>query len=218
MKKKLFIAGLVLFMGFLMTACGNSSSAQNEAAMNTIQSYDLSEEQYELMSVVAPDALEAITQFTVDETYKSVCVGYDYYEKGQLVAKNCAESEIPFSYDFGPQNTYGKIYAYIDNNIDEELAVINILGKGSDVDETDSTGSKSPLSNDNQSFNDMESYTESVLLEPVATEKNKKIYIRAEIGDSDEDFEVSGDISSLMSHKKMLASIDKAFVFYAIFK
>ena len=62
MKKKLFIAGLVLFMGFLMTACGNSSSAQNEAAMNTIQSYDLSEEQYELMSVVAPDALEAITQ------------------------------------------------------------------------------------------------------------------------------------------------------------
>ena len=64
----------------------------------------------------------------------------------------------------------------------------------------------------------MESYTESVLLEPVAIEKNKKIYIRAEIGDSDEDFEVSGDISSLMSHKKMLASIDKAFVFYAIFK
>ena len=56
MKKKLFIAGLVLFMGFLMTACGNSSSAQNEAAMNTIQSYDLSEEQCELMSVVAPDA------------------------------------------------------------------------------------------------------------------------------------------------------------------
>ena len=73
MKKKLFIAGLVLFMGFLMTACGNSSSAQNEAAMNTIQSYDLSEEQYELMSVVAPDALEAITQFTGATCCQELC-------------------------------------------------------------------------------------------------------------------------------------------------
>ena len=43
MNKKLLIAGIVLLMSFLMTACGDNSSVQNEAAMNTIQLYDYSD-------------------------------------------------------------------------------------------------------------------------------------------------------------------------------
>ena len=70
MNKKLLITGLVLFMGFLMTACGDSSLVQNEAAMNTIQPYSLSDEDSEMVSLVAPGAEDAITQFAC---YYSVC-------------------------------------------------------------------------------------------------------------------------------------------------
>ncbi len=56
MKKKLLIAVITVLMGFLMTACGNSSSVQNEAAMNTIQPYSLSDEDSEMVTLVAPGA------------------------------------------------------------------------------------------------------------------------------------------------------------------
>jgi hypothetical protein len=88
MNRKLLIAGIAVLMGFLMTACGDSSSAQKETAMNTIQPYSLSDDESEMVSVVAPSAEDTITQFAVDETYKRVCVGYDYYEQGKLVKKN----------------------------------------------------------------------------------------------------------------------------------
>ena len=101
MKKKLLIIGLAVSLVFLITACGNDtsgSSSQNEAAMNTIQPYSLSDEDSEMVSLVAPGAEDAITQFAVDETYKRVCVGYDYYERGKLVEENDAKCEFSFTY------------------------------------------------------------------------------------------------------------------------
>ena len=213
MNKKLLITGLVLFMGFLMTACGDSSLVQNEAAMNTIQPYSLSDEDSEMVSLVAPGAEDA----TVDETYKRVCVGYDYYEQGELVKKNKVKSEFPFTYDSGPKDSYGKICTFVDN----DDIVINIYGKVYDKDgkpaEADGLGSKEPLSNEHLTLDDMNTYSECMLESPVNIEKNKKIYIYATIGDNDDDLEVV-DISTLMEDKKLLSSYDKCFVFYAIFK
>ena len=54
MKKKLLIIGLAVSLVFLVTACGNDtsgSSSQNKAAMNTIQLYDYSDRESDLMSV-----------------------------------------------------------------------------------------------------------------------------------------------------------------------
>ena len=116
MNRKLLIAGIAVLMGFLMTACGDNSSAQKETAMNTIQPYSLSDEESEMVSVVAPSAEDTITQFAVDETYKGVSVGYDYYEKGELVKKNKAKSEFMFTYDSGPKDSYGKICTFVDDD------------------------------------------------------------------------------------------------------
>ena len=220
MKKKLLIIGLAVSLVFLITACGNDtsgSSSQNEAAMNTIQPYSLSDEDSEMVSLVAPGAEDAITQFAVDETYKRVCVGYDYYEQGELVKKNKVKSEFPFTYDSGPKDSYGKICTFVDN----DDIVINIYGKVYDKDgkpaEADGLGSKEPLSNEHLTLDDMNTYSECMLESPVDIEKNKKIYIYATIGDNDDDLEVA-DISTLMEDKKLLSSYDKCFVFYAIFK
>ena len=217
MKKKLLIIGLVLFMGFLMTACGDSSLVQNEAAMNTIQPYSLSDEDSEMVSLVAPSAEDAITQFAVDETYKRVWFGYDYYEQGKLVKENDAKCEFPFTYDSGPKDSYGKICTFID---DDDI-VINIYGKAYDKSgkpaEADGLGSQEPFSNEHLTLDDVETISISMLDGPVDIEKNKKIYIFATIGDNDDDLEVA-DISTLMEDNKLLSSYDKCFAFYAIFK
>ena len=217
MNRKLLIAGIAVLMGFLMTACGDSSSVQNEAAMNTIQPYILSDEDSEMVNLVAPGAEDAITQFAVDETYQRVCVGYDYYEQGKLVKENDAKCEFPFTYDSGSKDSYGKICTFID----DDNIVINIYGKAYDKSgkpaEADGLGSKEPLSNEHLTLDDMNTYSECMLESPVNIEKNKKIYIYATIGDNDDDLEVA-DISTLMEDKKLLSSYDKCFVFYAIFK
>ena len=217
MDKKLLIAGIVLLMSFLMTACGDSSSVQNEAAMNTIQPYNLSDEDSEMVSLVAPGAEDAITQFAVDKTYQRVCVGYDYYEHGKLVKKNKTKSDFPFTYDGGPKDSYGKICTFVDN----DDIVINIYGKAYDKDgkpaEADGLGSKEPLSNEHLTLDDVNINSISMLDGPVDIEKNKKIYIFAAIGDNDDDFEVT-DILTLMEDKKLLSSYDKCFVFYATFE
>ena len=220
MNKKLLIIGLAVSLVFLITACGNDtsgSSSQNEAAMNTIQPYSLSDEDSEMVSLVAPGAEDAITQFAVDETYKGVSVGYDYYEKGKLVKKNKAKSEFMFTYDSGPKDSYGKICTFVD---DDDI-VINIYGKAYDKSgkpaEADGLGSKEPFSNEHLTLDDVETISISMLDGPVDIEKNKKIYILATIGDNDDDLEVA-DISMLMKDKKLLSSYDKCFVFYAIFK
>ena len=220
MKKKLLIIGLAVSLVFLITACGNDtsgSSSQNEAAMNTIQPYSLSDEDSEMVSLVAPGAEDAITQFAVDETYKGVSVGYDYYEKGKLVKKNKAKSEFMFTYDSGPKDSYGKICTFVD---DDDI-VINIYGKvygkGGKPAEANGLGSKEPLSNEDLTLDDVNTNSNCMLEGPVDIEKNKKIYIFATIGDNDDDLEVA-DISTLMEDKKLLSSYDKCFVFYAIFK
>ena len=216
MNKKLLITGLVLFMGFLMTACGDSSLVQNEAAMNTIQPYSLSDEDSEMVSLVAPGAEDAITQFAVDETYKRVCVGYDDYEQGELVKENDAKCEFPFTYDSGPKDSYGKICTFID--VDD--VVINIYGKAYDkngkIAEADGLGSKEPLSNDHLTLDDVNSCSACMLAGPVDIEKNKKLYIYATIGDNEE-IEIA-DISKLMENKELFSIYDKAFVFYVIFQ
>ena len=217
MNRKLLIAGIAVLMGFLMTACGDSSSAQKEAAMNTIQQYSLSDEESEIVNVVAPNAEDTITQFAVDETYKRVSVGYDYYEHGKLFKENDAKCEFPFTYDSGSKDSYGKICTFID----DDNIVINIYGKAYDKSgkpaEADGLGSKEPLSNEHLTLDDVNTYSECMLESPVNIEKNKKIYIYATIGDNDDDLEVA-DISTLMEDKKLLSSYDKCFVFYAIFK
>jgi hypothetical protein len=204
-------------MGFLMTACGDSSLVQNEAAMNTIQPYSLSDEDSEMVSLVAPSAEDAITQFAVDETYQRVCIGFDYYERGKLVKENDAKCEFPFTYDSGPKDSYGKICTFID----DDNIVINIYGKAYDksgkLAEADGLGSKEPFSNEHLTLDDVNTISISMLDGPVDIEKNKKIYIYATIGDNDDDLEVA-DISTLMEDKKLLSSYDKCFVFYAIFK
>lgn len=217
MNKKLLIVGLAALMGFFMTACGESPAGQNEAAMNTIQSYNLTDEDNEMVSLVAPESEEAITQFAVDETYKRVCVGYDYYENGELVKKNRVKSEYPFTYDSGPNDSYGKICTFID---DDDI-VINIYGKaydkGGNISEAGAVGNKESLSNEALTMDDVDTISNSMLDGPVDIEKNKKIYIYATIGDNDDDLEVA-DISTLMEDKKLLSSYDKCFVFYATFK
>ena len=217
MNKKLLIAGIAVLIGFLMTACGDSSSVQNEAAMNTIQPYSLSDEDSEMVDLVAPGAEDAITQFAVDKTYQRVCVGYDYYEQGKLVKENDAKCEFPFTYDSGSKDSYGKICTFID----DDNIVINIYGKAYDKSgkpaEADGLGSKEPFSNEHLTLDDVETISISMLDGPVDIEKNKKIYIFATIGDNDDDLEVA-DISTLMKDKELLSSYDKCFVFYATFE
>ena len=213
MNKKLLIAGIVLLMSFLMTACGDNSSVQNEAAMNTIQLYDYSDRESDLMSVVAPGSDNSVVQFAVDDTFKEVFVAYDYYEKGKLVAPKCADSNMQFSYDAGPSETNGMIYTFIDG----DDAVINILGKGHNLAETNSGGSKSPLSNDDQTLEDMSFCSERILEAPVNIEKNKKIYLWAAIGTNDDKMVVCNDVSTILDDKAF-KSYDKCFLFYAIFK
>ena len=216
MNKKLLIIGLAVSLVFLVTACGNDtsgSSSQNKAAMNTIQLYDYSDRESDLMSVVAPDSGNSVVQFAVDDTYKEVFVAYDYYEKGKLVAPKCADSNMQFSYDAGPSETNGMIYTFIDG----DDVVANILGKGHNLAETNSVGSKSPLSNDDQTLEDMSSRTESILEDPVNIEKNKKIYLWAAIGTNDDKMVVCNDVSTILDDKAF-KSYDKCFLFYAIFK
>lgn len=217
MNKKLLIAGIAVLIGFLMTACGDSSSVQNEAAMNTIQPYSLSDEDSEMVDLVAPGAEDAITQFAVDKTYQRVCVGYDYYEQGKLVKENDAKCGFPFTYDSGSKDSYGKICTFID----DDNIVINIYGKAYDKSgkpaEADGLGSKEPFSNEHLTLDDVETISISMLDGPVDIEKNKKIYIFATIGDNDDDLEVA-DISTLMKDKELLSSYDKCFVFYATFE
>ena len=216
MKKKLLIIGLAVSLVFLVTACGNDtsgSSSQNKAAMNTIQLYDYSDRESDLMSVVAPDSGNSVVQFAVDDTFKEVFVAYDYYEKGKLVAPKCAGSNMQFSYDAGPSETNGMIYTFIDG----DDVVANILGKGHNLAETNSVGSKSPLSNDDQTLEDMSSRTESILEDPVNIEKNKKIYLWAAIGTNNDEIVVCNNVSTILDDKTF-KSYDKCFVFYAIFK
>ena len=216
MKKKLLIIGLAVSLVFLVTACGNDtsgSSSQNKAAMNTIQLYDYSDSESDLMSVVAPDSGNSVVQFAVDDTYKEVFVAYDYYEKGKLVAPKCAGSNMQFSYDAGPSETNGMIYTFIDG----DDVVANILGKGHNLAETNSVGSKSPLSNDDQTLEDMSSRTESILEDPVNIEKNKKIYLWAAIGTNNDEIVVCNNVSTILDDKAF-KSYDKCFLFYAIFK
>ena len=134
--------------------------------MNTIQLFVLSEEQHSLISVVDPDAENAIIEVSVDETYESVCVGYDYYENGTLVAKNCTESEMPFTYDDRAQKSARKVCAFINN----DDAVISFLAGESDVEETGSLGHRSPPSNEDQTAGDMKSCAESLLLDLITKE------------------------------------------------
>ena len=107
--KKVLIVVTALCMILAMCACSGQSSG-SEAATNTIQPYELSDEEYNLVGFVAPDAEKALMQFTVDDTFTSVTAGYDYFENGELVKKGCDESETDLIDDDSPA-PYGKVLA-----------------------------------------------------------------------------------------------------------
>lgn len=196
---------------FSMSACSESDT-ESETQMNMIQPYYLTDEESEIVGLVDADAENQFFQFTVDETYKKLFAGYDYYENGELVAKNCAESEFPFHDDGGPRTTYGRIFTDLSNDI----ATINIQGGGIDTGIEDGLGSETPLSNEDQTLLDGNSSASDCLLEnPTSIENNKKIYIWAIVGDNDDELEVA---PTLMTDKDLLASCDKCFAFYVIFK
>ena len=196
---------------FLMSACSDSDT-ESEVPMNTIQPYYLTDEESEIVDIANPDAENAFFEFTVDETYEELCAGYDYYENGKLVAEDCAVSEFPFHDDGGPRTTYGRIFTDLSNDV----STINIQGGGIDTGIENGLGSETPLSNEDQTFEDIEFQSMDCLLEnPTSIANNKKIYIWAAIGDNDNEVEVA---PTLMTDKDLLASYDKCFAFYVVFR
>lgn len=200
---------------FVLGGCkGNSSGfSEGEADINTIQPCDLSEEEAAIVDLISSGSFDSISEFAVDESYSRVRVGYDYFEKGKLIGESCNEVEMPFSYEDGPQTSFGKIYT----DIDDDDAEISISISGSKGDETSQTGGKSPLSNYDHTLEDLSGQARIALEEPVTITNNKKIYIWATVGDNKDETRVS-DILTVMADKELLAEYDKAFVFYARFE
>ena len=199
-----------LFLG----ACSDVAN-NKEIKLNTIQQYVLSEDEDDIATLMtSAQASSSIVQFSVDETYKHVCVGYDYYEKGKLVKKDHGgEVESNFEYEDGPQVTSGKICTMLSkDSID-----INVISKNEKIGESSSIGGGTDLADSDITFSDMDSFSSSQLAEAIQIENGKKIPIWAAIADSDDEMQVA-DLKTLMSDKKMFGSYDKCLVFYARFE
>lgn len=215
MKKKrvaILTAVVVLGMTVLLSACAKDDS-DAEADMNTVRSYELSDEENDLVELYTPnETFRSIVQFTVDESYKHVIVGYDYYENGKLIKEDLGEMMTDFSYEDGPQASYGKICTII-NDDDKD---IKVMVSGSESGETNILGSGSSLTDDECAFGDMSSFTTSELNEDMKIEANRKIPIWAYIGYNDDNLSVP-DLNTMMGDKNVFGSYDKCCLFYAKF-
>lgn len=215
MKCRILISAVIISVTatvLVLSACSKDESA-GDADLNTIRPYRLTSEEEEVAELFTPrKSFSAVTQFTVDESYTSVRVGYDYYEKGKLIDEDCREMEMNFDFEDGPQISSGKICTIVnEDNID-----VNIMIKGRDTKEESAFGSGSSLLEDDRSFADISSILASSLEDGTKIEKGKKIPIWAYIGSNNDTLSVPG-IKELMAEKELLSSYDKCCVFYAKF-
>ena len=213
MRKTLIVITLIAFATvFLLSAC-TKGDADAEADMNTVRPHELTDEENDLVEMYTPnETFRSIVQFTVDESYKHVIAGYDYYENGKLIKEDVGEMMVDFSYEDGPQISYGKISTII-NDDDKD---IKVMVSGSESGESNILGSGSSLTNDEFTFGDMSTFTTSELGEDVKIETNRKIPIWAYIGYNDDNLSVP-DLNTMMGDKNVFGSYDKCCLFYAKF-
>lgn len=204
---------LALTLALVMCSC-SSSDGESEVAMNTVQSYQPTEEEDNLIRLVAScdEASDAIVQFAVDETYKNVHFGYDLYKDGKLVEENCGEAEVPLSDEDGAQTFEGKIDAFIDDN----GVVINMLSKGETSDSYDNTSLHSPIDSDKVAFSDEDFLVVMTMDNPAEIKDGEKIYISVFAGDNGDEVDAV-DVSTFMKDDKLLAGYDKCCAFYVLF-
>ena len=206
---------MLLIAALSLGACSDAANDNNKIKLNTIQLYHLSEDEDEIATLMtSAQASSNIVQFSVDETYKHVWVGYDYYENGKLIEKDHGgEVEANFEYEDGPQVTSGKICTMFNkDNID-----INLISKNEKIGEENSINSGDSLAERGITFSDMDSFSSSQPSEAISIENGKNIPIWAAIADSDDGMRVA-DLETIMADKKMLGSYDKCLVFYARFE
>lgn len=212
--RTILLIAILIIAALSLSACSDSAN-DGEIKLNTIQRYELSEEEDDIATLMTSvQASSSIVQFAVDETYKHVWVGYDYYEKGKLIKKDHGgEVESNFEYEDGPQVTSGKICTMLSrDSID-----INVISKNEDIGESSSIGGGTNLADSDITFSDMDSFSSSQPSEAIPVENGKKIPIWAAIADSDDEMHVA-DLETIMSDKKMFGSYDKCLVFYARFE
>ena len=211
-KRVILVVIAVLTGVFLLSACTKDNS-KDEADMNTLRPYHLSDEEDELVELYTPSgSTKASIQFTADESYKRVIVGYDYYENGKLVKESLGETGAEFSYEDGPQASYGRICILINDDSKD----VNIMTKGSRSEDTNLMGSGSSLTDDCHAFSDMSAITSSELEGKVKIEADRKIPVWAYIGYNDDNLSVM-DLNTIMANKKVFGSYDQCCVFYAKF-
>ena len=202
----------VLTTVLMLSACTKDIS-KDEADMNTLRPYHLSDEEEDLVELYTPNgATKATIQFAADESYKRVIVGYDYYENGKIVKEALGETSAEFSYEDGPQASYGRICILINDDSKD----VKIMTKGSKSEDTNLMGSSSPLTDDGHEFSDMSAITSSELEGDVKIEAGRKIPVWAYIGYNDDNLSVP-DLNTIMADKKVFGSYDQCCVFYAKF-
>ena len=147
---------ILVITALSLVACSDSAH-DGEIKVNTIQQYELSEYEHDIATLMtSAQASSSIVEFAVDETYKHVWVGYDYYEKGKLIKDDHGgEIESNFEYEDGPQIMSGKICTMLSkNSID-----INVISKNERIGESSSIGGGTDLADSDIMFSDMDSFS-----------------------------------------------------------
>lgn len=207
--RRFIVMGLVIAMTVGLCAC-SAGSEKEEASINTVQNYQMSEEEWDIVNLVdaSGEGDFGICQFAIDETYKYITVGYDVYEKGILVKKNNGEMQVPVEYESKPQSTYGRIGV----TVRENSISMNVIHAGEDDEEQRSTGS---IVSEN-SLKKYESSSMSELGKPVSVKAGEKIYFSAEIRTTGDDVSFF-DIEEMMQDGETMKSYDSCYVFYVRF-
>ena len=198
MKKKIFAVIAVMALAFVMCSCGSDDSAP------CVRAHQPTEDEQKIVSVLTTATADvALMDYVATEDTNCATIGYDIYEKGKLTGKDqdCMTGGI------GPDSKSGMIGLSLGR---EEGFTAIYTDDGS----TCSAGADTPWKNDGDKYSGEIS---AQLSGAVDVELDKKIYIFCHLENRKSEMDgVTPD--DIQNDPSALKDIDKAYVYYVIFK
>ena len=198
MKKKIFALIAVMTLAFVMCACGSEDSTPS------VRAHEPTDDEQKIVSLLTTAQADvALIDYVATEDSNCATIGYDLYEKGKLTKKNqeCLTGGI------GPDTNSGMIGL----SLGRENGFAAIY---TDDGATCAATTDTPWKDDGDKY---DGEVSAQLTGAVDVELDKKIYIFSHLANKKSEIE-GATPDDIQNDSSVLKSIDKAYVYYVIFK